>query len=196
MADILDRQAEIDLVRRAQTGEAAAFGLLYDAHIRKIYDFIYYKTLHKDTAEDLTSEVFTKVWKNIGQFKEGSFSAWLYKVARNSVIDHYRRHKETMDIEDCWDLAVKDDFWDHLDERLKVEDLRRAMADLKGPDRELIIMRLWQDMSFKEIAAQLGKQEGAVKMAFGRAIVRLQDKVSLALIILGPEIIKIWTSQN
>jgi len=196
MANILDRQQEADWVELAQAGSAAAFGLLYDAYIKKIYDFIYYKTMHRDTAEDVTSEVFMKAWKNISQFQGGSFSAWLYTIARHAVIDHYRRHRDTVDIEDCWDLAAADDFWERLDQNLKMADLRQAMTELKSQDREIIIMRLWLDLSFKEIAEQLGKQEGAVKMSFGRALSRLKEKTPLALIMLGPEIINIWTKTN
>jgi DNA-directed RNA polymerase specialized sigma24 family protein len=66
------------------------------------------------------------------------------------------------------------------------------MSSLKASDRELIIMRLWLDMSFKDIAEQMGKTEGAVKMSFGRALISLKNKIPLALIILWPELIKIW----
>ena len=180
------------LIEQAQAGKSEAFGELYDFYIKKIYDFVYYKTLHKNTAEDIVSEVFLRAWKNINQFKDGSFSAWLYAIARNAVIDNYRKQQDLIDIDDCWDLSDGQDFLAKIDGGLKIEKIKQAMSELKSSDRELVIMRLWLDMSFKDIAEQLGKTEGAVKMSFGRALVSLKNKIPLALIILWPELIKIW----
>lgn len=191
MAKILDRDNELRLVREAQSGQAASFGRLYDAYVRRIYDFIYYKTLHRDTAEDIASEVFMKAWKNINQFAGGSFGAWLYRISRNAVIDYYRRQRETLDIEDCWDLADSDDWWQRLDDGIRLGSIRQAMAGLAAEEREIIIMRLWLDLPFKEIASQLGKQEGAIKMAFGRALVRIRKQVPLAAILLFPSLIRL-----
>lgn len=182
----------IILVRQAQAGSAEAYGQLYDIYIKKIYDFVYYKTLHKNTAEDIVSEVFLKAWKNINQFQDGNFSAWLYMIARNSVIDNYRQQKNLVNIEDCWDLADGQDFLTKIDSDLKIEKIKLAMSELKNSERELVIMRLWLDLSFKEIAEQLGKTEGAVKMSFARSLSVLKNKVPLAIFILWPELIKIW----
>ncbi|MFZ2310227.1 MAG: sigma-70 family RNA polymerase sigma factor [Patescibacteria group bacterium] len=187
-----NQTSDLILIREAQAGQSEAFGKIYDLYIKKIYDFIYYKTLHKNTAEDIVSEVFLKAWKNINQFKDGSFSAWLYAIARNAIIDNYRKQQDLIDIDDCWDLADGQDFLNKIDENLKIEKIKQAMSSLKASDRELIIMRLWLDMSFKDIAEQTGKTEGAVKMSFGRALVSLKNKIPLALIILWPELIKIW----
>jgi RNA polymerase sigma-70 factor (ECF subfamily) len=192
MTKELNKTNNLVLIEQAQAGQAEAFGKLYDFYIKKIYDFVYYKTLHKNTAEDIVSEVFLKAWKNINQFKDGSFSAWLYAIARNAVIDNYRKQQDLIDIDDCWDLSDGQDFLTKIDSGLKIEKIKQAMSELKSSDRELVIMRLWLDMSFKDIAEQLGKTEGAVKMSFGRALVSLKNKIPLALIILWPELIKIW----
>lgn len=191
MAKTLESSLEIDLVHEAQNGNSSAFGQLYDGHIKKIYDFIYYKTMHKDTAEDITSEVFMKAWRNISQFKGDCFSAWLYKIARNTIIDYYRSRKSTLDIEDCWDLSDNSDLLTDLDNRLKTTEIKQAMKNLSSRDRELIIMRIWQDLSFREIAEHLGQNEGAVKVAFGRAITRLKTKVPLSLFILWANLLSL-----
>jgi RNA polymerase sigma-70 factor (ECF subfamily) len=187
-----NQTSDLILIRQAQAGQSEAFGKIYDLYIKKIYDFIYYKTLHKSTAEDIVSEVFLKAWKNINQFKDGSFSAWLYTIARNAIIDNYRKQQDLIDIDDCWDLADGQDFLTKIDGNLKIEKIKQAMSSLKASDRELVIMRLWLDMSFKDIAEQTGKTEGAVKMSFSRALISLKNKIPLALIILWPELIKIW----
>ena len=184
MAKNLESFSELDLVKQAQSGNSTAFGQLYDGHIKKIYDFIYFKTMNKDTAEDITSEVFLKAWRKISQFQGEYFSAWLYSIARNAVIDHYRSQKNVLDIDDFWDLAGHEDVLSDLDNRLKAEKIKQSMKHLSARDRELIIMRLWQDLSFREIAERLGQNEGTAKVAFGRAIARLKEKVPLPIFIL------------
>ena len=191
MAKIFIKQEEPRIIKRAQAGNSDAFGELYDFYIKKIYDFIYYKTLNKDNAEDLTSITFTKAWKNIFQFSNGSFSAWLYMIARNTVTDYYRGQKETTNIEDCWDLNDGEDFLSRIDNNLKIESIKKALSELKSDERELVIMRLWLDLTFKEIAERCAKNEGAVKMSYSRVILKLRDKIPLAILILWPEIINI-----
>lgn len=193
---IITRQQELDLALAAKAGNSEAFGRLYEMYIKKIYDFVYYKTLNKEAAEDITSIVFTKAWDRIEQFKKDSFSAWLYTIARNAVIDFYRREKRYDDIDDCWDLADKVDFMANIDNNLNVDLIREAMRSLKDRDREILIMRFWLDLSFAEIAERLNKKEGAVKMALGRTLKDLKNKIPLAMIILWPEIINICKKIN
>ena len=189
MAIILDPNLELELLQKAQNQDADAFGRLYDAYIKKIYAFIYYKTLDQETAEDISSLVFMKAWKNINQFKQGSFAAWLYTIARHAVTDHYRRQTKTVDIEDCWDLADDTDLINETDKAMRLADIKKALAKLKSREREIIIMRLWLDLPFQEIAQRLEQKEGAVKMAFSRALSRLKNEVPLHLLILAPLII-------
>lgn len=193
---IISKQQELDLALDTKAGNPESFGRLYDIYIKKIYDFIYYKTLNKEVAEDITSTVFTKAWDKIGQFKEGSFSAWLYMIARNAVTDYYRREKGHDDIDDCWDLADKTDFLADIDNGLNVDLIKEAMKSLKDQDREILIMRFWLDLSFSEIAERLNKKEGAVKVALGRTLKDLKNKIPLAMIIIWPEIINICKKIN
>jgi len=195
MAEILEENAA-ELVCRAQTGDSQAFALIYDTYIKKIYDFIFYKTMHQQIAEDLTSQTFLKAWKNISQFKDGNFSAWLYTIARNIVVDHYRSQKETFSVEDCWDLKSDDDVLSEVDDRLKIEKLRQGLARLKVSEREILMLRLWQDLPFKEIALILDKNEGAAKMSFARAMESLKKEMPAELFILLPLILNLWKKFN
>ena len=196
MAMIYTEQEIASLARAAQAGQAEAFGKLYDAFIRKLYDFIYYKTLNKEVAEDITSTVFMKAWKNIQQCNADSFLAWLYTIARRAVIDYYRQHRENRDIDDCWDLASEEDFIGQIDGHLKIESIKEAMRSLKNEDREIIIMRFWMDLTFKEIAQRVGKKEGAVKMALSRSLTSLRLQVPVYLLIMWPNIINICKKIN
>lgn len=181
---MLDRASELKLVLLAKDGDQTAFGALYNEYIRKIYDFIYFKTLNKEIAEDLTSQVFLKILKHISNFKSDNFSAWLYTIARNTVIDHYRSDKNYKNIEDCWDLADSGDLVAEADTELLMSKVRVAMKKLSVSDRELLTMRLWSDMTFKEIAFNLQKNEPAVKMAFSRALQKLRGEISSLLLLI------------
>jgi RNA polymerase sigma-70 factor (ECF subfamily) len=192
MAKILDTTQELDFVRFAQNGDAEAFAALYDAYISQIYKFVYYKTLHQETAEDISAEVFIKAWRKLSQFKDGSFVAWLYTIARHAVIDYYRRHHEHQDIDDCWDLKDGTDFLGMIDQGLNLEKMKVALQSLRSEDREILIMRFWQELSFAEISQLLNKREGAVKMSCARALERLRAKMPLALFILLPKLINLW----
>lgn len=195
MAEILEENAT-ELASRAQTGDSQAFALIYDTFIKKIYDFVFYKTMHQQLAEDLTSQTFLKAWKNIAQFKGGNFSAWLYTIARNIVVDHYRSQKEILAVEDFWDLKADDDVLREVEERLKIEKLQQGLARLKSSEREILMLRLWQDLPFKEIAVILGKNEGAAKMSFARAMESLKKEMPAELFILLPLILNLWKKLN
>lgn len=96
---MLNREEELDLALKARLGDSEAFASLYNANIKKIYDFIFFKTLSKELSEDLVSQVFLKALKNIGRFKSDNFSAWLYTIARHTIVDYYRSNRETKNIE-------------------------------------------------------------------------------------------------
>ncbi len=181
---MLNNEEELNLVFKARQGNQQAFTLLYDAYVKKIYNYIYYKTLDKDTAEDLVSQVFLKVLMNISKFHSDNFSAWIYTIARNIVIDHYRVNKETKNIEDCWDLASDYNLIDTVSNKLNLEEIHQVLKSLSLSDRELLIMRLWLELPFKEIASNLNKSEAATKMSFSRALNRLRDKMPLTLFLL------------
>ena len=195
MAEILEENAA-ELASRAKNGDSQAFALIYDTFIKKIYDFVFYKTMHQQLAEDLTSQTFLKAWKNIAQFKGGNFSAWLYTIARNIVVDHYRSQKEILAVEDFWDLKADDDVLGEVEERLKIEKLQQGLARLKSSEREILMLRLWQDLPFKEIAVILGKNEGAAKMSFARAMESLKKEMPAELFILLPLILNLWKKFN
>jgi RNA polymerase sigma-70 factor (ECF subfamily) len=186
---MLDRALELKLALLAKDGDQAAFGTLYNTYIRKIYDFIYFKTLNKEVAEDLSSQVFLKALKHITNFHSDNFAAWLYTIARHTVIDHYRSDKNYKNIEDCWDLADLGDLVSDANAKLLMDKVKLAMQKLSASDREILTMRLWADMPFKEIADILGKRESAAKVAFGRALDRLRREIAPALLILASLII-------
>lgn len=177
---------ENELVRRAQGGDAEAYGTIYDLYAPKLYRFIYYKVHHRETAQDLLSETFMKSLKAIGRFdpERGTVSSWLYSIARNAVIDHYRTVRPESDLEDAWGLDSGSDVARDAETALKLEAVRGHLAALSAMEREILTMRVWGEMSHAEIAAALGKTEDACKVAFSRAVAKLKKAMPLATFIL------------
>lgn len=173
-------------IRGVQAGDTAAFGALYDAYIDRIYRFVWYKTHHRETAEDLTSAVFMKAFERIGTFdsSKGNFSGWLYGIARNAVIDHYRKRRDVQDIEDAWDLASDSDVVRDVEARTMIERLKKGLGGLTPDQRDVVIMRLWEQMSYAEIAEALGKSEPACRMTFARASATLRDIIPLLILLM------------
>jgi len=176
---------EAGIILKCQRGDLEKFSLLYDKYIKKIYDFIYYKTHHKETAEDITSRVFIKAIEKISSFNiaKGTFQAWIYQVARNTVIDHYRTAKMDDNIEDVWDLSDDYDIKKDIDTKEKVRELRKHLKELTPAQREIVIMRTWQELSYKEISEILSKSEASCKMAYSRALKNLKDRAPLSVMV-------------
>ncbi len=172
----MDRDDE-QLVAQVQAGDTAQFGVLYDRYIEPIYRFVYIKTHEKETAEELTGDIFLKAFDRIASYRAGNrgFRAWLYGIARHRVIDYYRRKRSTVSIEDAWDIPAQDGtVQETTDARLQFERLQECMAFLSQNERDILMLRVWEDMTHREIAAVLGKREAAVKKMFSRAVQKLK----------------------
>lgn len=180
-------QNEVELIQKAQKGDNEAFGKIYDAYIKKIYNFVYYKTWHQETAEDLTSQTFFKALEKIQKFNpdKGSFSNWIYRIARNNVIDHFRTSKPTTLIEDAWDLSDNTDIPADTDTKLKLDKIREGVSLLSSEQREIVILRVWEGLSHKEIAEIMQKNESAIKMNYSRAVSKLKKEILIGLLLIN-----------
>lgn len=171
-------------IENCQKGRKDDFAYIYDVFVEKIYKFIYYKTGHRETAEDLTSQTFFKALNKINTFKvNDNFSAWIYRIARNLVIDHYRTKKNDNNIDDMWDLSAQEDLELDTDNKHKILAVKEYLQELKKEQREIVIMRVWEGLSYQEIAEIIGKSEGSVKMTFVRTIKKLREEMPLAVFI-------------
>jgi len=162
-------------------GDMSAFTQLYDLYVSPIYRFIFYKTRHKETTEDLTSITFMKALENIRKFdsNKASFKTWLYQIARHTIIDHYRTSHPLKNIEDAWDLHSDDDPEAKADLALKLESVKKVLAGLSAEQREVVMLRVWGDLSFKEVSEITGKSEAACKMNFKRTVEKLGKNFAL-----------------
>lgn len=179
------KELDLQLVSSAQAGDRQAFGRIYDLYVRDIYDFLYFKTHHKETAQDLTSLTFTKALANIAGYdaSKSSFVTWLYRIARNTVTDHYRTKRMTVDIEDAWDLADSTDIAHDAETAVLMANVRQHLAKLSSEQRDIITMRIWQQKTYAEIAEVMGKSEASCKVSFSRAMQRLRREMPLAVFL-------------
>ncbi|MFH1451160.1 MAG: RNA polymerase sigma factor [bacterium] len=176
---------EKEIILACQSGKMERFAEIYDLYVKKIYGFIYCKTFHRETAEDLTSETFLKALRGISKFKdEGNFSSWVYQIARNTVIDYYRCRKTAVNIDDVWDLGEDVDIEGSLDQKAKLLEVKKYLAVLPSIQRDIVLMRIWQEMSYQEIADAVGKTEENCRVIFSRTLSKLRSTMPLEVFLL------------
>ncbi len=174
-SDMDDKAAMTALVKRAQAGEAEAFGQLYDRYAAGVYRFCYHRTTSVALAEDLTSETFFRALRGIHSFRwQGrDFGAWLTTIARNLVADHYKSSRARLEtpsdaLPERRDQAPGPE--DAVLTRLTHAVLARALEALPDEQRDCLVMRFLQGLSIAETAEVLGRSEGAVKQLQLRAV--------------------------
>ena len=176
---MLEREEYI--IKEAQRGDRACYGMLYNHYVAPIYRFIYLKVSNREASEDLTHEVFLAAWQNLGRYRPQGFpfSSWLYQIARNRVIDHYRVHKQHQPIEsaDATLTAAPSGIEDRLDENLNLQKITSVLHKLSHDQQDVLIMKFVEDLSHAEIAQAMRKSEGAVRLIQHRAIQRLKQMV-------------------
>jgi RNA polymerase sigma-70 factor (ECF subfamily) len=171
-----DEQA---LVAQAQAGSAAAFGELYERYVDRVYSYVAFKLGDRTEAEDVTEQVFLKALESIGSFRwQGvPFSAWLFRIAHNQVVDHLRRRTRRPQVP--LDVRMRDeapagDPEEHVDRLSEREELLAAMGKLTELQRRVIELRFAAELPNAEVARILGRTEGAVKALQHAAIAALQ----------------------
>ena len=181
--DLATLPDETELVKRAIAGEADAFASLYDSHVDGVYRFIYARVSEQATAEDLTSQVFLKAWENLDGYKVGSapFGAWLFRIARNAVIDHYRTAKNAAPLDAlAGTLQTQESKVDEtIEVRLEAERVVEAMKRLTEEQQQVLAMKFIEGYSTKEIAQAMGKRQGAIRALQMRGLQALEELLEL-----------------
>jgi len=177
MTDVPD----LELVRRAAT-DAEAFGLLYERHVRRIYNYIYYRTGDHHDAEDLTARVFQRALRHVGAFQDMGvpFSAWLYRIAHNLVANWHRdrSRRPVVPLEDHTVLTPGSQHPESLAMAREVgEDLLELVRRLPEERQQLLILKFAERLSNAEIGQIMGRTEGAIKSLYHRTLSSLREEV-------------------
>lgn len=181
----MTKLTDSELVAAYADNDSKAFDILLSRHQQRVYSYIFHIVKNKDLADDIFQETFVKAIMTIrqGRYSEhGKFSGWLTRIAHNLIIDYYRQEKventTSTDEEGC-DLLNRRDLTDGNveDDMVSMQidaDLRRLVMALPDPQREVLVMRFYRNMSFKEIADATGV---SINTALGRmryAIINLR----------------------
>lgn len=163
------------------------FNQIYDQYIDKIYRYIFLKVNSKDLAEDLTSETFLRYWQVLSKKKEDSnflnpiknTPAFLYQVAKNLVIDHYRKKNKnpSISLKDFSIIDPKSNLEQKFFLNSDFEQIRLALNNLKDDYQNVILWHYLENFSIKEIAEMLGRTEQATRVLLHRALKSLKKEL-------------------
>lgn len=162
------------LLKLAKGGDAQAFGEIYERNINLIFGFLFANLDSRLDAEDLSEEVFLRAWDYLPDFDDTGvpFSAFLVRIARNALYDHYRRSKHRanhLDIENVYLVADSDPF-EKVSDNFQHEELRQVLDELKDDYRLVLVLRFLKELSPAETAEVMDRSVGAVRVLQHRAI--------------------------
>lgn len=173
-----DEQAIDALVARAREGDAEAFGALYDRFQPEILRYLTYQVRDRETAEDLSQQVFLNAWKAIPRYQQRGvpFKAWLYRMARNQMIDHFRTRRPTTDLEGV-DVPEPAE----AEARVLVAEVHARLNDaldrLSPDHREVLVLRFLMEKSAAEIGALMDRKEVTVRGLQFRALRAMRKEI-------------------
>ena len=170
------------LISLAKNGDEYAISSLYDIHCQGIFRFLYYRTGDHYIAEDLTSEVFIQMIRSLHKYNldSGSFTSWLYTIARHLSIDHYRKTKSRPEQAITEDFISTESGPEDTNDKTQLQNqLISRIKELPKEYRELIALRFVSQLSIHETAITLGKTIDSVKGMQYRALEVLREKMKL-----------------
>lgn len=174
----MDPTSDKALMLKVKQGNLQMLGLLFERHKRPLFGFFYRLTNDSAISEDLVQGVFERILKHRNTYEgEGSFKSWIYGIARNLHIDHYRKEKRSL-------IDTKEELQHFPEEADPVSDdeyrkvvLDKALQSLPDEKREILIMSRYQGLTYKEIGEITGLSEGAVKLKAFRTVNELRNIV-------------------
>ncbi|MBI2304182.1 MAG: sigma-70 family RNA polymerase sigma factor [Chloroflexi bacterium] len=160
---------EAEIVNRAKKGDETALAELYETYFEPVYRYVALRVNSTADAEDITEQVFLRMLEAIGsyQWRNTPFSAWLFRIAHNQVVDHWRRSARERKL--AVEMMATSEVWrpvsaeTALEVRLRLEELVQALKQLTGAQQRVVALRFGAELSLAETARIMGKSEGAVK---------------------------------
>ena len=167
------------LVSKVQQGDQTAFSELYDEYVDRIYAFIRIKAFGSNEVEDILQEVFIKAWNGCPTLKleDLNFSAWLYKIASNTLNDYYRkkyRDPQVVGLEQAQETVSDSNSTDETNSNINLEILKANLDKLSDEYKQVIELRFFQEFSVKETAQILNKNSVTIRVWQHRAIKELE----------------------
>jgi RNA polymerase sigma-70 factor, ECF subfamily len=183
------QESEGKLVARCLKGDARAWETLVQSHTKRIYNMAYHYTARFEVAEELTQDIFLKVYQNLRNFRPemGSLQNWIMRVARNLIIDHYRSNRREKTVAGSEELEALDfpqdgkdsNPYENLFLKEKAQHLMDHIQKLTPELKEAVVLRDIQGLAYQEIADMLGIPEGTVKSRINRGRIELARTLRL-----------------
>ncbi len=165
------------LIKKAQKGDTEAYGVIYKKYFQKLYRYCKFNTKSDEHAKDICQESFVKAWKKLKDFKtEGQWSiqAFLFTIARNLIIDATRKKKEFA-LEEFESLPDEKDLYEEIDRKQDITRVRNVLSKLEDFERQIILLRYFEEMSSQEVAHILGVKDGALRVRTFRVMQKMKD---------------------
>ncbi len=177
------------LINYKKSKDTKWFEKIYNLMMPKIYRFYYFKTFSRELSEDLTSEAFIRVYSNLGKtdLNEKSFMAWIYKIANNLLIDHFRKNKDK-----GLEIEIEEDSIKIADEEVLMKNsslLKKELGfsnisllnalnnKLTGLQRDVVLLKFLEDMDYDTIASIFGKRTSTIRGILFRALTKLKEEI-------------------
>lgn len=170
---------ELELILQVQQWDLDSFTPLYEKYFQKIYSFALMKSnWNVQVAEDATATTFMKAFENINKFsaeKEGSsFSAWIYSIAYNSLLDILKR-KESEHIDEKTSISEDTDYVDYFQKHVQAEQILAYLEDLGTDKKDLFVLRIWNNLSYNEIATIIWKRSSTCRKDFSKLVKKIAN---------------------
>jgi RNA polymerase sigma-70 factor, ECF subfamily len=178
MAGLEDRELR-NILKRAQAGEKEAFATLYEEYFTPIYRYLYFRLANKEEADDLVQDVFVKAFATFHRFSTNSLSPlpYFYTIARNSLIDYYRKKRpERMEEEEEFTIVSESG---SIEEEVILEEagevLTESLALMPESEREILTLKFISGLTNPEVSQITGKNEAAIRQLQSRGLRRLRE---------------------
>jgi RNA polymerase sigma-70 factor (ECF subfamily) len=174
----LDESALVELAK----DDEDAFGELYGRYVKRIYNYVYYRTGNHHEAEDLTARVFQRALQHIPTYEDRGvpFSAWLYRIAHNLVVNWHRdrKRRKLVPLDELMVTTFKGDAPERVTEQREEKDfLLAAIRNLPDDRQQLLILKFVERLSNAEIGDIMGRSEGAIKSLYHRTLIALREEM-------------------
>ena len=170
----IEEDAKLVLAARQNPGE---FKQLYQKWMARIFRYFYFRVGNVKDAEDLTSQVFLKVFEDLPRYRDrGCFSAWLFSIAHARVVDYYRRGHREVPLSTLAPETVPDDLPAQSAYRDDIQHLLVMLQSLSMEEQELIRLRFAAELSYQEIGLILNRKQDAVRKSISRLLERMQSQ--------------------
>lgn len=169
------------ILSKASMGDRDAFGVLYERYVKRIYNYVYYRTGNHHDAEDLTTRVFMRAMRHIGNYQNRGVpvSAWLYRIAHNLVANWHRDNsrRQEVPLDDVYNLKLERQHPEAVVVQNEEQDaLLKIIRQLPEDRQQLLILKFVEHFSNAEIGRIMGRTEGAVKSLYHRTLLSLRDE--------------------